>query len=126
MSFLPSTSKLRGVLASGNTSTVKTGTKAATAVTAAAAKPRTVAILEPDATDLPDMSDVKANEDELCESDWLEVDDDREWTDEELADDARPGRRIGVQEQKKRTQLTVQDVLDFCREQKKAKSKPSV
>jgi hypothetical protein len=40
---------------------------------------------------------VEPHDDELSNSGWTEVPD-REWSDEQLLDDARPGRRKGVSE----------------------------
>lgn len=41
-----------------------------------------------------DTSEAEPQDDELSDSDFIEIDD-REWTDEELMDDGRPGRRVG-------------------------------
>jgi hypothetical protein len=42
-----------------------------------------------------DTSSAEPTESELSNSDWIEVDD-TEWTDEQLKDDARPGRRRSI------------------------------
>ena len=45
-----------------------------------------------------DTSSVEPTDSETSDSDWIEVDD-KEWNDEQLKDDARPGRRRGKLDQ---------------------------
>lgn len=55
-------------------------------------------LLEHD-TEIPDTSVVEPEADEQSDWDTVEVKD-KEWTDEELMDDARPGRRVRRRVQK--------------------------
>lgn len=50
-------------------------------------------------TEIPDTSVVEPEADEQSDWDTVEVKD-KEWTDEELMDDARPGRRVRRRVQK--------------------------
>jgi hypothetical protein len=45
--------------------------------------------------DVDDTSSVEPVDEELSNSDWIEVEE-REWSDEQLLDDARSGRRKGA------------------------------
>jgi hypothetical protein len=44
--------------------------------------------------DAIDTSSVEPTADELSDSEWIEIEE-REWTNEQLLDDGRPGRRQG-------------------------------
>jgi hypothetical protein len=55
-----------------------------------------------------DTCRVEPRDEEMCESDWIEIDD-REWSDKQLADDARPGRRMGSDNGELKLQSIVQD-----------------
>lgn len=57
---------------------------------------------------------VEPRDEEICESDWIDIDD-REWSDEQLADDARPGRRVGSDTGEFKLQSIVQDVKRLSR-----------
>jgi hypothetical protein len=52
-------------------------------------------IVPEDTNDEDDTSSVEPSATEGSESDWIEIED-KKWTDEELMDDARLGRRRGV------------------------------
>jgi hypothetical protein len=57
-----------------------------------------------------DTSEAEPRDDELSNSDFVELED-REWTDEQLKDDGRPGRRVGKIER-------VTELKDIVREAK--------
>jgi hypothetical protein len=58
-----------------------------------------------------DTSEAEPRDDEVSDSEFVELED-REWTDEQLKDDGRPGRRVGKIER-------VTELKDSMREAKK-------
>lgn len=58
---------------------------------------------------------MEPGDEELSDSAWIEVDD-REWTDEQLMDDARPGRRKGNSDKDVKLRIIVKEVERLSRE----------
>ncbi|CAO2658469.1 Nn.00g061920.m01.CDS01 [Neocucurbitaria sp. VM-36] len=70
-------------------------------------------------SDVPHDFQMDTMDDELFDSDWIGIDD-KECTDEQLMDDARPGRRKGKEDQDFRLQSIVKQLkrlmIYYCRQ----------